>query len=724
VIHQHDQMDCGPASLAMIAKHYGQTIPVQHLREVSSMNRQGASVRGITDAAELVGFRTLGAKLTMKQLAEEAPLPCIVYWQKRHFIVVYSVDDTHVYTADPAIGLISYTHEEFRDGWVLEDFGADSPGVAILLEPTDEFGDKKYERKESQRGLKLLWSYLTQYSLEIRQLLYGVVAVGLIQLAFPFLTQSIVDIGIANRDLDFIYVILAAQLMLILSRTTVEFIQSWILLHIGARVQISMVSDFLLKLMRLPLRFFDSKQMGDLIQRIEDHSRVREFLGNTTQQVLSGIFTILTFSAVLAFYSWTIFLIFFVGSGLYVVYISVFMRRRREIDYKRFAEMSENQDLLVESIYGMSEIKLFNAEKQRRWAWERLQAKLYDTSIDTLKLRHQQEGGGVFINEVKNIIITIIGAKYVIDGTLTLGALLAIQYIIGQLNTPINSAVNYFHAAQDASISLDRLTEVHCDVEPEDDVTSIRSIPNEADLRLEGVGFRYAGAKDDDVLSGINLNIPYGKVTAVVGTSGSGKTTLMKLLLKFYDPAEGRIWLGGSNLAHLAAQKWRERCGVVLQDGSLFSDTIARNIALGQERIEETRLRHAVQMAHVQSVVETMPLGLNTVVGRNGVGLSQGQKQRLLIARAIYKDPEYLFFDEATSALDAETEYHVIQSLNRFFEDRTVVVIAHRLSTVKQADQIVVLEGGRIAEIGRHDELLESSGRYFNLVENQLQLDE
>lgn len=724
VVHQHDQMDCGPSCLAMIAKHYGKTIPLQHLREISSMDKQGASVRGITDAAEMIGFRTLGVKLSLDQLHQEAPLPCIVYWQKRHFMIVYKVDDNYVYTADPAIGLVKYTHEEFREGWVLTDFGKEAPGVAILLEPTDEFEEKKYDRKEKHRGLRLLWSYLKRYSKEIRQLLYGVVAVGVIQLAFPFLTQSIVDIGIANRDLDFIYVVLAAQLMLILSRTTVEFIQSWILLHIGARVQISMVSDFLMKLMRLPLRFFDSKQMGDLIQRIEDHARVREFIGNTAQQMLSGIFTVLIFSGVLAFYSWKIFLVFFGGSALYILYISVFMRHRREIDYKRFGEMSENQDLLVESIYGMPEIKLFNAEKQRRWAWEELQAKLYDTSIDGLKLRHQQEGGGVFINEVKNIIITILGAKFVIEGSLTLGALLAIQYIIGQLNSPINNAINFFHAAQDAGISLDRLTEVHEDVDPEDDEDSIRAIPPRGDLRLEDVGFTYSGAKSERVLRDVDLDVPYGKVTAVVGVSGSGKTTLMKLLLKFYDPDEGRIWLGGSNLKHLSASKWREKCGVVMQDGSLFSDTIARNIALGHERIDETRLRHAAQMAHIEDVIETMPLGFNTVVGRNGVGLSQGQKQRLFIARAIYKDPEYLFFDEATSALDAETEYDVIHSLDQFFENRTVVVIAHRLSTVKNADQIVVLDGGRVAEVGSHDRLIEQSGRYFNLVENQLQLDQ
>lgn len=724
VVRQHDSMDCGPACISMIAKHYGKTIPLQHLREISGMHRQGTSVRGITDAAEQIGFRTLGAKLTMEQLQEEAPLPCIVLWRKKHFMVVYDADDEFVYTSDPAVGHVTYTIEEFRKGWLLHDMGDDSLGVAILFEPTPDFQENEYEEEDKPSGLFLLGSYIKRYGTQMRQLIYGVLAIALIQLAFPFLTQAVVDVGISNRDLDFVYVILAAQLMLIFSRTAVEFLQSWILLHVGARVNISMVSDFLLKLMKLPLRFFDSKQTGDLIQRIDDHQRVRDFLTGTISEVITGMFTIAIFMSVLAFYSLTIFFVFLGGSVLYVIYISVFLRRRRQIDYKRFTEMAENQDVVIESIHGMSEIKLFNAEKQRRWTWEQLQAKLYQTSIDGLKLDHQQRGGGVFINEVKNIIITILGAKYVIEGTLTLGALLAIQYIIGQLNTPINNSINFFHAGQDAAISLDRLAEVHLDVDDEEDDRAIRVLPERAPVRLEDVGFAYAGAKKERVLKDLNFEIPYGKVTAVVGTSGSGKTTLMKLLLKFYEPDEGTIWLGGSNMGHLSNRAWREKCGVVLQDGTLFTDTVARNVALGQDTINERRLRHAARTAQVEDVIESLPLGFNTVIGRDGVGLSQGQKQRVLIARAIYKDPEYLFFDEATSALDAETEFDIVQSLNHFFENRTVVVIAHRLSTVKRADQIVVLEEGRVAEIGTHDELIEHSGRYFSLVENQLQLGE
>ncbi len=545
---------------------------------------------------------------------------------------------------------------------------------------------------------------------------------SLLQLVFPFLTQAVVDHGIGNRDLDFIHIVLLAQLALFFGRTTVEFIRNRILFHVGNRVYLALSSDFLIKLLRLPVSFFETRTVGDILQRASDHQRIQQFLTTTTLNVVFSLLTLVVFGFVLALYSPLIFAIFLAGSAVYIGYVLLFQGARRNLDHLRFTESSRSQSALVEVVSGMHEIKLANAEQQKRWGWEQIQARLFRLNLRGLTLSQAQDGGGMFLTELKNITITFLAAKLVIDGELTLGMLLSVQYILGQLNLPLSQVVMFVHSAQDARISLERLGQIRDQEDEEDPDAKVNVLPADRSLHLRDVGFTYGGALPQMVLSGVDLEIPAGKVTAIVGASGSGKTTLLKLLMKFHEPTEGDISVGGTRLAALSNRLWRDRCGVVQQDGVLFSDTIAANVAVGAETVDTTRLMRAVALANIREFVEQQAVTYNTKVGREGVGMSAGQKQRLLIARAVYKDPEYLFFDEATSALDANNERVIIENLQEFFEGRTVVVIAHRLSTVRNADQIVVLDGGRIVERGTHEELTRHRGAYFELVKNQLEL--
>jgi ATP-binding cassette subfamily B protein len=550
----------------------------------------------------------------------------------------------------------------------------------------------------------------------------GLVAASLLQLIFPFLTQGIVDIGIKNQDIHFIYLILFAQLALFIGRTAIEVIRSWILLHLSTRINISLLSDFFIKLMNLPIAFFDSRMTGDILQRINDHKRIERILTTSSLSVLFSMVNLIVFSLVLAYYNLTLFLIFLAGSFFYFLWIIIFLKKRRDIDYKRFSQVSQEQSKVIELINGMQEIKLHNAEKQKRWGWEFLQIRLFKVSIEGLALEQYQSVGSGFINEIKNILITVLSAKLVIEGDITLGVMLAISYIVGQLNSPIAQLINFIREVQDAKISLDRLSEIHNkDDEEQLNDQKITDISKNLDFKLNKVSFRYIGS-DQFVLKDLDLEIPSNKITAIVGTSGSGKTTLMKLLLKFYNPNEGQIKLGNYNLKNISQKAWRKECGVVMQEGYIFSDTIANNIAVGEDYVDKQKLAHAVDVANIKEFIETLPLSYNTKIGMEGVGLSTGQKQRLLIARAVYKTPGFLFFDEATSALDANNEKVIMEKLNTFFENKTVVVIAHRLSTVKNADQIVVLEQGKIIEVGNHDSLEKQKGHYYHLVKNQLEL--
>ena len=722
-------MDCGPTCLRMIAKHYGKTFSLQKLREKCFITREGVSILGISDAAEAIGFRTLGVKISFEKLVQEASLPCIVHWNQNHFITVHRITKKSVEVADPAIGLISYTTEEFVRGWQSPGENGYGKGVALLLEPTPLFYETEREPEEVKKtSIIYLFSYLRSYRKFIVQLFIGLLLGSLIQLIFPFLTQSVVDVGINTRNLNFIYLILFGQLMLIFSRTAVDFIRRWILLHLSTRINISIISDFLIKLMQLPIPFFNQKMIGDLLRRIEDHSRIERFLSSSSLNIIFSFFNIIVFGIVLAIYNVPIFLLFFGGSSLYVLYVIFFMKKRKELDYKRFNQLSETQTNLIQLIQGIQEIKLNNYEKQKRWEWERGQAKLFKVTMSGMRLQQYQEAGSLLINELKNVVITFMAAQAVITGAMTFGMMLASQYIIGQLTAPIHEFINFLREYQDAKISLERIGEIHQSKNEEensnpDDINLllVQREKRRSDIKIESLSFQY-DPHSPKVLDRINVHIPYGKITAIVGASGSGKTTLLKLLLKFYSPTEGAIYLDDLDLKNFRSSVWRRKCGVVMQDGFIFSDTIMRNIALADEEIDYAKLQHAVKVANIGEFVESLALKYHTKMGDVGNGLSQGQKQRLLIARAVYKDPQYLFFDEATSALDANNEKVIMRNLDEFFKDRTVVVIAHRLSTVRNADQIIVLDKGKIVEAGNHTKLTESKGPYYELVKNQLEL--
>lgn len=719
---QADIMDCGPACLQMIAKYYGRYYSLSTLRECCFITREGVSLRGMSEAAEKIGLRTIGIRCEYEDLITDAPLPFIAHWNQEHFVVVYKIKNGKVWVADPGHGKLIYTAGQFKKCWISTTDGEKCLGIVLLLDPSPDFY-KAADEKNTKNGISYLFRYLSPYKKFVIQLVLGLLLGSLLQLIAPFLTQSIVDIGIKTSNLRFIHLILIAQLVLIAGRLSVDFIRSWILLHISTRINISLISDFLIKLMRLPIRFFDTKMIGDIIQRIEDHSRIENFLTSQMLSVLFSMFNLIIFGIILLLYNIPIFLIFLAGSSLYFIWVYLFMKKRRDIDYKRFAQMAVEQSNLIQLITGMQEIKLNNCERQKRWEWERIQARLFKVNVQSLSLSQYQQMGALFFNETKNILITIMAATAVIKGEMTLGMMLAVQYIVGQLNSPVEQMLTFIRGAQDAKISLDRLGEVHelKDEEPEEE-QRLKELPSLHGIKLNNLSFQYDGPYALKVLHGINLEIPAGKVTAIVGASGSGKTTLVKLMLGFYPPIEGQILIGDTSLDNFNQSWWRSRCGVVMQDGFIFSDTIARNISVSDEIIDKERLLYAVKIANIQEYIEDLPLKYNTKIGQDGVGLSQGQKQRLLIARAVYKNPDFIFLDEATNALDASNERIIMENLDYFFKGRTVIVVAHRLSTVKNADQIIVLAKGQIVEKGTHNELTALKGIYYKLVKNQLEL--
>ena len=708
-------MDCGPTCLRMVAHHYGKTYPLQTLREHTHSTRDGASLLGISEAAKAIGMNAVAVRLPFNKL-EHIPLPCIAHWKKHHFIVIYKVKKQKIYIADPAYGLITYSKKEFLRGWQKQE----QEGYLLLLEPTPTFYQEKEQTPTTVVNLKYLASYLNLHKANLFWVLLTMLLATLLQFLLPFLTQAVVDTGIENRDLNFVYLVLLGQFGLYIGQTIATFIRSRILLHIGTRINITIISDFLTKLMKLPLSFFDTKVIGDILQRIQDHYRIESFVTTVILSMLMAVVQTIAFSAALIAQSNQIFVIFTIGSFLYLLWVIIFMKKRREIDYKRFDQLANHQGTLIQLIHGMPELKLNNAEEKKRWEWQRIQEKLYEINIGNLVLDQYQQGGSAFINQFKNILIAFLAARAVILGQMTLGEMMAIQLIVGQLSTPIMQSINFIRMAQDARISMERLGEVHNLPEEDSGTAKLTHWPTDQSLYVRHLQFQYEGPFSPYVFEDISLDIPIGKVTAVVGPSGSGKTTLMKLLLKFYEPTAGNIYLGPTNLFQFDTKQWRQQCGVVMQDGYLFADTIANNIALSDEEVNEDKLLQAMSIANIQEFVAGLPLGYETKIGPDGHQLSRGQRQRILIARAIYKDPNYLFFDEATNALDATNERQIMDNLEELFQGRTVIVIAHRLSTVKKADQIVVLDKGRILEQGTHQELIMQAGAYHQLVQDQL----
>lgn len=706
----------------MIARFYDKIVSIEKIRQFCETSRLGSNISYLCDATEKLNFKSLPVRINLVDL-KGAPLPCILFWNQKHYVVLYKVNKNRFYIADPAHGLLTYKKTEFLNFWMGENQSEKSDsGIAILLEPNNQFFADKGNDTRVDLGMSFLSPYILKHKKFIFQLVWGLMASSILQLAFPFLTQSIVDVGINNQNLDFVYLVLFAQLSLFVGRTVIETIRSWILLHLSARINISLVSDFFIKLMKLPISYFDTRMAGDILQRINDHKRIQRILTTSSLNVLFSFISFVIFSIVLLVYNTLIFSVFVFGSILYFVWISFFLSKRRTLDYKRFSQISKEQSKVIELINGMQTIKLHNAEKMKRWDWELQQVKLFKISIENLSLEQYQNIGSSFINELKNILITVLSAKLVIQGDITLGMMLAISYIVGQLNSPISQMLTFLRELQDARISLDRLSEIHQKQNEEEySKEKVTSIDFNLHFEIKELSFRYLGTSNI-VLDNLNLRIPAKKITAIVGPSGSGKTTLMKILLKFYTPNKGEVILGNTKLKNLSQEVWRNNCGVVMQEDFIFSDSIRNNIAVGERHVDENRLKYSVEVANIKEFIERLPQEYNTKIGIEGTGLSTGQKQRLLIARAVYKNPHYLFLDEATSSLDANNERVIMDKLNDFFQNRTVVVIAHRLSTVRNAHQIVVLDKGSIVELGNHKELVQLKGEYYNLIKNQLEL--
>jgi ATP-binding cassette subfamily B protein len=720
---QLDSMDCGPTCLRMVAEHYGKHFSLENLRALTKINREGVSLWHISQAANAIGLDTLSLDMTLDDFKKKIPLPCILFWQKKHFVVLYKLTPTKAYIADPGRGKIVLTIAEFTRGWAENSHSVEEErGIVLLLFPTEKF-ETLEEDKKTALNLRYIFNYWSKYKSLVFQLVIGLLLGMLVQLAFPFLTQSLVDVGIRAKDLNLITIILLAQLSLFVGQASIEFLRSWILLHISTRINLSILYDYLSKLMRLPMSYFDSKLMGDILQRMTDHQRIENFLTNQSLNSLFGVFSLVVFSGILAYYNWLIFFIFIGASIIHVLYITIFLKKRRDLDNKSFQINSRNQSSVIQIIQGMQEIKLTNSEDEKLGLWSDIQLKHFTLQLKTLALTQYQETGAFFITNGKNIIISYLSAVSVVNGNITLGAMLAIQFIIGQLNSPIQQIISFMQSTQDAKLSLERLNEIHTLQNEEDPRSTFEIVPASGDILLKNVEFSYPGLEDEPVLKNLNATFKRGEITAIVGSSGSGKTTILKLLLMFYLTQSGDISIDQVDFKRIQPSVWRKMCGAVMQDGYIFSDTIAKNIAVGELEIDLERLHYAAEFANIKSFIDTLPLSFETIIGAEGSALSQGQKQRVLIARVIYKNPEFIFFDEATNALDASNETSIVNNLEQFFHKKTVIIVAHRLSTIKKADNIIVLDKGEIVEQGTHVNLLNQQGYYYRLIKDQLELD-
>ncbi|MBU6120255.1 peptidase domain-containing ABC transporter [Hymenobacter sp. PAMC29290] len=720
---QHDVMDCGPTCLQIISKFYGKLFNIEKIRLSSQIGKTGVSLLGISRAAEKLGIKAMGGNMTFDKLTQHAQLPCIIHWRKNHFVVLYKIKRNKVYISDPASGLHTYSKEEFLQNWAYTSVHNQAAGIVMLLQPTPAFYQAEDDGPATRAGIGQLLRHVWQYQALLRQLLAGLVVGALIQLALPLLTKGLVDVGIKRHDLNFVYVILFGQLLITLGQTSVELIRGWILLHITARMNVAVLSEFLHKLLRLPLSFFDTKLTSDILQRIEDHNRIEALLTGSSLNTLFSMLTFSMFGVVLYFYSPLICGILLGGSALYFTWSHLFLSRRKLLDFKRFGIAAQNRAKVLQLINGVYEIKINDCGVQKVWEWESIQAKLFHFNVRSLALTQYQQVGATFINQAKNVLILFVAARLVMNQQMSLGDMMAVQFIVGQMNGPIAQLATFMQTYQDAKVSLERLGQVHM-LDDEEDATKdyVPELPARRGLHLEQLSFVYPGAGNQPVLKNLSFSVPAGKTTAIVGASGSGKTTLLKLLLRICNPTTGQVLVDALPLERLSPQHWRQHCGIVMQDGFIFSDTIGNNIAINAEYRNQAALAHALHVANLDQYVNSLPLGLHTKIGEDGKGLSGGQRQRVLIARMVYKNPDYIFLDEATSALDAHNERVIMERLNAFFQGKTVVIVAHRLSTVKNADNIIVLHNGEVREQGSHEELVSNRGYYFELIKNQLEL--
>lgn len=722
---QYDACNCGVTCLRMIARHYGKRYGEEELARLCHPTRNGVSMLDISEAAEKIGFKTIGVKLTAEKLAECVQTPCILHWGQHHFVVCYGIKRKHgqllFHIADPASKRLTYSQAELANCWGDCNGDTKNQGFALLLQPTDEFYEKTPEQKSSYKSMGFLFGYFASHRLEIMKILIAMGIVSGLQLAAPFLTQAMVDNGIGKRDVNIVTLILIAQLVILLSVVVVGMTRNWITLYMNTRINISLVADFLVKMMRMPLHFFDSKLVGDLTQRMRDNDRIEEFLTGSSVEVMFSIVNFIVFAAILTYYDTKLLLVFIIGNSIYIAWTQCLMNKRRDFDLKRFNQLADEQDVVLQIISGIRDIKLFGCEQQKLWEWEKLQAKIFNTKSKTLAITQIQQFGAVLFSQSTSIFITYITACKVVDSSFTIGNMMAVAYIIGQLSSPVNSFVDFLCSLQYARISIDRLSELHHSKdEKQADESSMQKMPDNHNIRFEDVWFNYNGTDRKYVLQGIDIEIPMNKVTAIVGASGCGKTTLLKMILGFYKPNKGNIYIDNVPLEKIRRKEWRALTGSVLQDGYIFSTDIAHNIALGDEDIDKEKMEKAAKAAMIDSFIRKLPMRYNTKVGMDGNGLSQGQKQRLLIARAIYKSPQILVLDEATNALDSKNEREIMENLQRFYKGRTVVIAAHRLSTIRNADNIIVINEGRIAEQGTHESLIKRKGEYYNLICNQI----
>lgn len=742
---QLDMMDCGPACLKMIAKHYGKFYSLQYLRDKCGITKEGVSFLDLSHAAEEIGLRTLSLKCSMEDLLYKIPLPAIIHWDANHFVVVYktapkttykdkktqnSVPKGTIYVSDPAKGHIKYSAEEFAAKWLKHNSSDEKRienkeqlGILMAIEPQADFYNREANEKlERKKTFENFLGYFKPYKKSFVNLFVVMLLVTILQGFLPFISKAVIDVGIQTHDIDFINIVLAANIAIIISVLLSNMVRDWILLHITSRVNIALISDYLIKLMQLPITFFENKMTGDILQRAQDHERIRSFLMNNSLNMIFSTLTFIVFGIIMFFYNPIIFYIFLTGSVIYVLWVMAFLKIRKKLDWEYFELVSKNQSYWVETIASIQDIKINNYEKPRRWKWENIQARLYKVNLRVLNITNTQNLGAQFIDSLKNLFITFYCAKAVINGEITFGVMISTQFIIGMLNTPVVQFIQFMISFQFAQISFLRLNEIHQLKDEHEDVGNNNvELPENKSLIVNNVSFQYS-PNSPVVLKNVRLMIPEGKVTAIVGDSGSGKSTLLKLLLRLYKPSYGDIMIGNMNINNISLKQWRDKCGAVMQDGKIFNDTILNNVVLEDEKIDYNKLKKALHTANIAQEIEQLPLGYQTMMGEQGRGLSGGQKQRILIARALYKNPDYLFFDEATNSLDTINEQKIVAALDDVFKDKTVIVVAHRLSTIRKADQIIVMQGGMVVEIGNHDKLMEHKGRYFQLVQSQTEL--